>query len=201
MKQRQGVLGLDTAKAVIVTFLILAVMGISILLALTSLQTATDSSKIDTSTAHDLNTVVNETGTVAQGKWINSTGYTLASVNASTEQFTILYAWNQTSHLQIPSTNYSITAGGVVYNTTSVAPYNNWNNVTFTYTYINNYDYDNGRVTSIVGNVSGGIVTFFGSTGTIFSILIVVIIILAISIIIWAVGRFGQPTENEQVNL
>lgn len=49
---------------------------------------------------------------------------------------------------------------------------------------------------SIIGNVSGGLTTFFGSTGTIFSILIVVVIILAISIIIWAVGRFGQSTEQ-----
>jgi len=43
--------------------------------------------------------------------------------------------------------------------------------------------------------------TFFGSTGTIFSILIVVVIILAISIIIWAVGRFGQQAEGQDINL
>ena len=49
---------------------------------------------------------------------------------------------------------------------------------------------------AIIGNVSSGLTTFFGSTGTIFSILIVVVIILAISIIIWAVGRFGQSSEG-----
>ena len=105
--QRNGVLGLETAKQVMVTFLVLAVTGVAILLALTSLQNAN-----------------------------------IFTANSQ--------AANDTSH--------------------------------------------------IVGNVSGGLVTFFGSTGTIFSILIVVVIILAISIIIWAVGRFGQQTEGT-VNL
>jgi len=45
--------------------------------------------------------------------------------------------------------------------------------------------------TNIVGNVSGGLVTFFESTGTIFAILIVVVIILAIAIIIAVVSGFG----------
>lgn len=99
---RNGVLGLDTAKQVMITFLVLAVVGVAVLLALTSLQNAN----------------IFETGSQAA---------------------------NDTN--------------------------------------------------SIVGNVSGGLTTFFGSTGTIFSILVVVVIILAISIIIWAVGRFGQQSE------
>ena len=104
---RNGVLGLDTAKQVMITFLVLAVVGIAVLLALTSLQNA-NIFPSNSQSANDTN--------------------------------------------------------------------------------------------SIVGNVSGGLVTFFGSTGTIFSILVVVVIILAISIIIWAVGRFGQQSEAS-VNL
>lgn len=100
---RNGVLGLDTVKSVMITFLILAVVGIAVLLALVSLQ--------------------------------NANIFTANSMAA-----------NQTA--------------------------------------------------SIVGNVSGGLTTFFASTGTIFSILVVVVIILAISIIIWAVGRFGQQSES-----
>ena len=107
IEKRNGVLGLETAKQVMISFLVLAVIGVAILLALTSLQ---DSNIFTTDSSAD---------------------------NAT----------------------------------------------------------DN-----IIGNVSGGLVTFFGSTGTIFSILIVVVIILAISIIIWAVGRFGQQTEGT-VNL
>ena len=107
INNRQGVLGLETAKQVMVTFLVLAVTAVAILLALTSLQDA------NIFTTH-------------------STG-------------------------------------------------------------------DNAT-TNIIGNISDGLETFFASTGTIFSILIVVVIILAISIIIWAVGRFGQQTEGS-VNL
>jgi uncharacterized membrane protein len=107
IKNRNGVLGLDTAKQVMVTFLILAVTGVAVLLALTSLQ--------------------------------NANIFSADSLGANATE-------------------------------------------------------------NIVGNVSGGLVTFFGSTGTIFSILVVVVIILAISIIIWAVGRFGQQTEGA-VNL
>lgn len=106
-ENRNGVLGLDTAKQVMITFLVLAVVGIAVLLALSSLQNA------------------------------------------------------------------------------DIFPANS--------TAANGAD-------SIVGNVSGGLVTFFGSTGTIFSILVVVVIILAISIIIWAVGRFGQQSQSS-VNL
>jgi len=105
--QRNAVLGLETAKQVMVTFLVLAVTAVAILLALTSLQ--------------------------------NASIFTDNSVGANT-------------------------------------------------------------TTGIIGNVSSGLSTFFASTGTIFSILIVVVIILAISIIIWAVGRFGQQTEGS-VNL
>ena len=105
--KRNGVLGLETAKQVMISFLVLAVIGVAILLALTSLQ--------------DSN----------------------------------------------------------IFTADSLA---------------------DDATDNIIGNVSDGLVTFFGSTGTIFSILIVVVIILAISIIIWAVGRFGQQTEGT-VNL
>jgi hypothetical protein len=104
---RNGVLGLDTAKQVMITFLVLAVIGVAVLLALTSLQNAN-----------------------------------------------------------------IFTAGSLAENNSN----------------------------AIIGNVSNGLTTFFASTGTIFSILIVVVIILAISIIIWAVGRFGQSSEGA-VNL
>ena len=98
LKNKKAVLGLDTVKAVMITFLILAVIGVSVILATVSLR----DSNIFTS--------------------------------GSTEQ-------NQTTY--------------------------------------------------IVNNISSGLVSFFSNTGTIFAILVVVVIILAISIIIAAVSRFG----------
>jgi len=78
MKQRQGVLGLDTAKAVIVSFLILAITGIAIILALTSLQTA-GSSTIDTSSIRL--EVINESDYKAPA-FINRKGYTQSRYNS-----------------------------------------------------------------------------------------------------------------------
>ena len=198
MKQRQGVLGLDTAKAVIVSFLILAITGIAIILALTSLQTA-GSSTIDTSSIRL--EVINESD-YKDPAFINRTGYTLSGYNSSWSGITLIQLWNSTDEGGTLDGNWNYTLllenatiiDGIVYNATT----EEYQNVSISYYY--SHSFNNGRTNSIVGNVSGGIVTFFGSTGTIFSILIVVVIILAISIIIWAVGRFGQQTERA-VNL
>ena len=46
-------------------------------------------------------------------------------------------------------------------------------------------------VNDTIANVTSGVTGFFDDTGTIFAILIVVVIILAISIIIGVVSRFG----------
>ena len=185
-QNRNGVLGLETAKQVMVTFLVLAVTGIAILLSLTALNTGVGSA-IDTSTkiVHEYN----ETPA-----WINITGYELAEVNSSNSAYVITELWNTTTDVLIVSTDYSVNTSGWLFND-SVSEYstNSYDvNVSYYYT----YSYDSGKTDQIVGNVSAGLVTFFGSTGTIFSILIVVVIILAISIIIWAVGRFGSKVDG-----
>lgn len=48
----------------------------------------------------------------------------------------------------------------------------------------------------IIGNVTSGTTSFFGSTGTIFGILVVVVIIAAISLIIYYVSRFSQAGQT-----
>jgi hypothetical protein len=187
MKQRNGVLGLDTAKQVMVTFLILAITGIATILALTSLSDA-GTNIIDTSRMNIF--VTNESGA-----FVNTTGYELSGYNSSWSGITITSSFNETDDTEFNILNISLVDGSI-YNATAFLV-EDPDTALVSYYYV--YTYDNGRTTSIIGNVSGGLVTFFGSTGTIFSILIVVVIILAISIIIWAVGRFGQ--RNEEVNL
>jgi hypothetical protein len=182
MKQRNGVLGLDTAKTVMIAFLTLAVLGVSILLAMSSLS----SGVIDTIDSRTSSlSVTNETGA-----YINSTGYTLDAINSSTSNYALVSAFNATDNSSIGLGNITLSDAGVITNATATT----WDDVLVSYTY--DYSYSLGRVDSITGNVSEGLVTFFSSTGTIFSILIVVVIILAISIIIWAVGRFGQQSEG-----
>ena len=53
-----------------------------------------------------------------------------------------------------------------------------------------------GGSVSVSSNISDGIVTFFGSAGTIFNILIVIAIILAISLVIWAINKFNGKTNG-----
>ncbi len=191
MKQRNGVLGLDTAKSVIVTFLILSVTGIAVLLALTSLQSATTAT-VDTTTVG--------LSTTDYNAWLNITGYPLTRVNSSNSQYTLLLIKNATTagagtyNWTIGLGNATVNSAGLVTNLSTAYP-----NVSITYEYVNTYS--SGRTSAITNNVTTGIESFFASTGTIFSILIVVVIILAISIIIWAVGRFGQQTEGQEVNL
>jgi len=190
IKQRNGVLGLETSKAVMISFLILAVTGVAIILALSTLDDAVGDS-IDNVVHNPTMSAINETGA-----YINITGYTLSGYNSSWSSITLTSLWNTTSATNILIGNGTISNVGVLTNaSTSVYSTGNYGvNVSYTYTYT--WTEDLGRMDGIVGNVSEGVETFFASTGTIFSILIVIVIILAISIIIWAVGRFGQQAEG-----
>ena len=190
-QNRNGILGLETAKQVMITFLVLAVIGIATILCLTSLNDGVGDS-IDNVVHTPTMTVTNETGA-----YVNITGYTLSGYNSSWSSITATGVWNYTDGTVIVAGNYTLSDVGVLTNATSFT----WASANLSYTYVYTYTEDTGRTDNIVGNVTDGLVTFFGSTGTIFSILIVVVIILAISIIIWAVGRFGQQAENQDVNL
>ena len=181
-KNKEGVLGLDTVKAVMISFLVLAVIGIAVILSLTSIQDGV-ASVVDLRTQSL--SVTNETG-----GFLNLTGYTLDVVNSSNSAYTITSAFNATSDTIILAGNYTVSSAGVLTNATVT----NYADVLVSYTYTNAFSLN--RVGAITGNVSDGLVTFFSSTDTVFAILIVVVIILAISIIIWAVGRFGETSET-----
>jgi len=193
IQNRNGVLGLETTKQVMVTFLILAVTAIAVLLSLTALDYSIGDT-IDISYSPTV-TVTNETGA-----YINITGYTLSGYNSTWSSVSASAVWANVSGTVylVPSANYTLSSVGVLTNATNVPNATEYNDANVSYTYL--ITIDDGTVSSIIGNVSSGLVVFFASTGTIFSILIVVVIILAISIIIWAVGRFGQQTEGT-VNL
>ena len=191
LQNRNGVLGLETTKQVMVAFLILSVTAVAILLSLTALDDSIGDT-VDLSFSPTV-TVLNETGA-----YINITGYTLSGYNSTWSSIIATAVWNETTVDLLESGNYTLSSVGVLTNASESEYSTNDYGVNVSYTYL--FTIDGGSVSSIVGNISAGLVTFFASTGTIFSILIVVVIILAISIIIWAVGRFGQQTEGT-VNL
>ena len=134
--------------------------------------------------------ITNETGTVAQGKWINSTGYTLANANATTYTYTITQAFNKSgAGTVIPANNYSVTGAGIIYNTTSDAPYNNWNNVSISYTYQmkapEEYVTDNLEL-----NLTSGVNTIGNQFGTIFTIIAMLLVLVIIGVLIAVVSKF-----------
>lgn len=140
-------------------------------------------------------TVTNETGTVAQGKWINQTGYTLAQANATTGQYAIIRAWNQSSGLQIPANNYSVSALGVVGNTTTATPYNNWNNVTFDYTFTDQASQEY-LTNSLKANTTEGVNTISAKLGTVFLVVGMIIVLGIIGLMIVLIRRMGFGSSS-----
>lgn len=56
--------------------------------------------------------------------------------------------------------------------------------------------YEYNATNDITYNITDGVRGFFGNTGTIFAMLVVVVIILSISVIIAVVSRFGGPSTS-----
>lgn len=62
---------------------------------------------------------------------------------------------------------------------------------------LNNTSVATSSTTNVVGNVSSGVDSFFSNSGTWFSLLAIVVIILIISVVIFAVQRFGGSAGND----
>jgi len=180
MKNKQGQLGLDTIKVVMIGFLILSVLAITISLSLVELRDVTE--KIDqrsgTLTNVTTSTVVNATGAYP-------TGIT-ADTRACSLTITEVYNATKTS-MTYNTGNFTIT--GCLIQTTgtglTAGIINHPINVTGTF---RNANPDTNDLTR---NVTTGVNDFFNDTSTIFAILIVIVIILAIALIINVVSRFG----------
>jgi len=176
MKYKKAQLGLGTVKAVMIMFLILAVLAVSILLVLPLIRDVTEDVDRTSVSITNITTdsTVNETGA-----YVSGTSGLLNCVLSVTS------AINQTGSVWIASGNYTTSTCKILCDGCD-AGYNNtlWN-VTGSYTY------SEATSRELTGNVTTGIKDFFNNTGTIFAILVVVVIILAIAIIIAVVSRFG----------
>jgi hypothetical protein len=176
-KNKKGALGLDTAKDVMLWFLVLAVLGIAIMLALTSLMPSVED--IDKSTTR----YDNETFTGLTAVVQNLSG----SVGRINAVCTIHAIQNVTL---VDAGNFTLSGSNcLIRNTTLVTDYSGAGaefNITYSVTYAN------PETRGIVQNVSGALTNnFFDQTGTIFAILIVVVIMFAIGLIIYVVTRFS----------
>lgn len=178
MRDKKGVMGLDTAKAFIIGILTLVILGV---LAMVILVQLNSTSLVNP----DTNIVTNETD-----GFVNSTSYTLNYANVGTAgSFAITGLINGTSGLTIPLGNATVSSAGVVTNATEV----NWNNVSISYTYQTPSNTQN-----VITNATSGLSSFYSSTAVWLSLLGVVIIILIIASVVVVVNRFGSNSTRSQ---
>jgi hypothetical protein len=170
---KKGQVGLDTAKAVMLTILIVGVIAFVAILALSNLGN-TNAAR----TSSGVITVVNETLTT-----VTETGENLVIATRPDVICTLGIIVNQSNTAVIPAANFTQAncnlahlGGGQAFNNT------NWN-VSYTYTY--------NTFGDVESNITTGTASFFNNSNTWFALLSVVVIILIISIVIFAVNRFG----------
>ena len=184
MKNKRGVLGLDTAKRFILIILIVSVIAFAMIVALVSLRDTAENVEPTTT-----NTILNETLTAP-----NDTVVTPTSVTGTEQRkrsCTLTSVNNLSGGEDILSTNFTFDTSlctlimiGGTYNATDV-------NISFTNTFLTSND-----ANEILLNVSGGTLDFFNNTSTWFSLLSVLVIMLVIALVIMAVNRFGGRKET-----
>jgi len=178
VKDKRGVAGLDTAKAFMLLLFVVAIIGFIMIIAITELNDVGVAK-----TSGNVN-VVNESG------YINSTGYVFDGASAPDVSFdqTSLVVRNASSGQVVESGNYTVASGTTLVNATAV-----------TYPNVNiDYSYTYNQFASVEGNVSDGVTNFFGDATTWLALLSVVVIILIISIVIFAVNRFGGNETSQR---
>jgi hypothetical protein len=139
---------------------------------------------------------------LAQGEWINVTGYTLKRVNASNSGYTITQVWNQTHAGDgtgaaggiVEPDNYTISASGVVTNTTTATPFNNYRNVTISYTYTHTCNsYTEDIAESVITNVSSGVGKLTTQIPTILLFVgIALLLFVLIGVLAWVIKRMSS---------
>lgn len=180
LKNKKGILGLETVRIVIVTLLILGVTAIAVFLALTSLQ---DSNIFQNSSASGQ--FGNET------ILLSSTGAAPNSVNGlgNVVLTTVLVVNATGGEIVVEEGNFTI-AGGVFTNLTD-SPYN-LNNINVTANFTHEVTSSAVNATdAIIGNVTSGTSDFFANVPTFMVLLGVVVLLLIIAIVLIVVGRFG----------
>ena len=127
--------------------------------------------------------------------FINQTGYTLASANATTGSYVITAIKNATTNglgfynftILIP--NVSITSAGLIRNTSTL----DWRNVSINYTFTdqtpNTYLTENIRT-----NVSTGLFLVVDQFPTVFTVIALIIVLAIITVLVIVIRRSGFGT-------
>lgn len=185
MNNKKAQLGLETAKTIILVLLVLGIIAVALFLALSSMLPVIRN--IDTQSG----SATNE----SMGTVVNASSTDLAVVNSyqgldcSITRITL----NNGTVLSLTTYPQTTASDGsdCAIDTTSLsgAGFNNtvWN-ATYTYT---RYGDDAVNSENVNNNITTGVVQFMSYIPTIFTILAIVVIILAIALILFAVNRFS----------
>lgn len=171
---KKGQLGLDTVKAVLLAVLILGVIAIASLLALVTIGDSVGRTSTIVGTP-----VVNESMTFVIA------GNTTQFYQRKDITLSNIVMYNGSGVISINSANYTVSGGRITALATSV--YGN-QTVKVSYSYTTS---ENTQIGNQTAYYESGVLNFFTSIPTIFILLGVVVLILAIGIIISQVGRFG----------
>lgn len=170
---------MDTAKAVMLTLLMLGVLAFAAIIvwSTTSNTSVAQTSGTDSATNESVTSVTEVGDLLARGSRPDAV-------------CTVTQARNASDYEVIQASNYTVTgctikyyggAGGLGFNNT------NWL-VDYTETY--------NAFGEIEGNLTNGTAGFFSNTSTWFALLAVVVIILIIAIVVFAVNRFGGGKQG-----
>ena len=178
---KEGQVGMDTAKAVMMALLILGVIAFAMIIAFTNLNDTTVARTSSGSFGVENETIapVNETGVNLFPATFADSSCTVTQVLAQNNTAGILFDITGTTNVSLSDGNCRVAFG----TTTNVEDIKNLNNSAWNVT----YSYTHNVFAPISQNVTAGTADFFGNASTWFALLAVVIIIL----IIFAVNRFG----------
>lgn len=186
-KDKRGVFGLTSVQQFFAIVLGLALLAYVIVVIMGTLSNSTI---LPTGSQSGLK--INETGSIT-----GFAAYRLAEAT-NNEGFTnpiIIRVINATSKVDIQPTNFTVSSSGYVTNTTAYL----WQSVNFTYSY--NYNaVTTNNANAILGNTSGGIVSFFSAINPVYAILAILVIILVLVVLVRVVtGGDGRSGSNPQL--
>ena len=140
--------------------------------------------------------IFNETGPLVSA---NQTGYTLVGASdVGAASFVITALWNSTNATGfgnynvtlIEAANYSVTSDGVLRNATEEF----YNNVSASYTHVKD---STGKINTdnTIANLTGGVVTFFGFSNTLFT-LTAITLLISIILVVLRLVRGNKETSG-----
>jgi hypothetical protein len=174
-KSKKAQIGLNTVQGVLLALLVITVLAVTMAIAMVSLIDVTDDRMTTTTTLANITTssVVNETGAFPTGITVDTRNCVLTVTSVV-----------NSSGRDVGSGNYSTSACEILCDGCGA-----FNNTAWFIT--GSYVFADPEPSEMLGNITDANQTFFSNTGTLISILVAVVIILTISIILFAVRKFG----------